>query len=168
MEVRPRPRFERHTIYDFDALRERLTLALEQRGGTITGEVLDSHAQFMIEKSRRHTWSPYLSLTFTPIETDGPERLRIRGLFGPNPAVWTLVATLYGLSAFITFIGIVVGWSQLVAESSPTGFFAIAAGGLLAVVLYLLSLSGQTLAQEQMQELANLIDGAIGDDDSSA
>ncbi|MCA8959245.1 MAG: hypothetical protein KDC38_01980 [Planctomycetes bacterium] len=161
MDARPRPRFERFTTIEPELLRERLKCAIQQSGGQLVGEVLANHAQIMIAGDRRHTWSPCMTLTYVSIEDESGSRLRIRGLFGPHPALWTLVATLYGFAAFVTFVGIMVGWSQWLLDWTPSGFLAVPAGLLIAVVLYLVSLSGQALAHDEMHELSRLVETAI-------
>lgn len=164
MDIRSRPRFERFTGVDPDVLRQRLRDRIAGSAGTLAGEVLDNHAQLMISGARRHSWSPCLTMTFMPVdgaedgEHDSGRRLRIRGLFGPHPALWTLIATLYGLSAFLVFVGLMVAWSQYIVDHSMSGLFGVAAGILLAAIVYVVSLSGQSLAHDEMLELARVLD----------
>lgn len=161
MTIRPRPRFERYTSLEANQFRERLVSAVDQAGSDLSSEVLENHAQIMIGRSRRHTWSPCLSLTFTALEDENGRRLRIRGLFGPHPSLWTFIATLYCFSAFLIFFGTMVGWSQSLIDSRPWGFLGVPAGIVLGVALYGVSMSGQALAHAEMDELSTLLDSAL-------
>ncbi len=163
MDVRLRPRFERFTTTDLTVVRERLRDAIRTSDGALTGEVLDTHAQVMIGDARRHSWSPYMTLSFVPVDDTDGERLRVRGLFGPHPALWTMIATLYGFCAFIAFVGLMVGWSQWIIDRPPWGLWLIPIGAVIALVLIVVSMSGQGLANDEMHELAALVDAAVAE-----
>lgn len=177
MSIRARPRFEKYAQLEPDRFQQRLQEALDRGGNLLRGEVLEGHAQIMVSGPRRHTWSPCMSLTYTDVpaaSSDGAtngsasRRLRVRGLFGPYPSLWTLIATLYCLSAFLGFFGAMVGWSQWLADQTPWGFVGIPAGLLLALILYGVSWSGQALARDQMDELREILEAALDDDSDKA
>ncbi|MEM7167308.1 MAG: hypothetical protein AAF581_17740 [Planctomycetota bacterium] len=161
MEARTRPRFERRTQVAPEVLRQRLKAAIVASDGDLSGEVLEHHAQVMIAGSRRHTWSPCLSITFKPIDDTTGCYLRIRGLFGPRPALWTVVATLYSFAAFVIFICLVLACSQWLLDQTPSALIGVPIGALIAGLLYAVSLSGQALAQREIGELLELLDQAI-------
>ena len=153
--------------------------------GSLRGEVLDGHAQVMIDGPTKHSWSPCLWLSYSVVGEDedvgenvadgdapgnlrtgsgdstGGKKLRVRGLFGPHPGLWTFFATMYCVSAFVIFFGIVWGWSQLLLEKTPSAFVAIPAGMALAAVLYFVSLSGRALAHDEMDALTEKLDRAL-------
>lgn len=165
MDVRLRPRFERFTTADLARVRDHLRNAIRDSGGALAGEVLDTHAQVMIGEGRRHGWSPYMTLSFVHVDdADGP-RLRVRGLFGPHPALWTMIATLYGFCAFVAFVGLMIGWSQWIIDRPPWGLWLIPAAAVIALLLLVVSISGQGLAHDEMHELAALVDAAVATDD---
>lgn len=63
---------------------------------------VDDHVFIRLPKYKQHFWSPQLHLEVNVIE---PETSILRGLFGPNPNVWTMFMFLHFLVAglFIAF-----------------------------------------------------------------
>ena len=62
---------------------------------------VDQHVFIRIPKEKQHYWSPQLHLEIEPIDEDSSE---LRGLFGPNPTVWTMFMFLHFVVAGL-FIG---------------------------------------------------------------
>jgi hypothetical protein len=62
---------------------------------------VDQHVFIRIPKEKQHYWSPQLHLEIEPIDEDSSV---LRGLFGPNPTVWTMFMFLHFVVAGL-FIG---------------------------------------------------------------
>jgi hypothetical protein len=144
-----RPRFVVATELATDEGLRRITGELGEPGCPVEGLVAGNHVDLMIPKSARHYWSPRLSLEFEPLDTG----VRVRGLYGPRPAVWTLFAMFYSALGFLAVMGAIFGYSQWLIDQTPWALWSLPIAVVAAVGAYVTSLIGQRLALEEMQFL---------------
>lgn len=153
-----RPRFEVAADLDADEALRRITGELGTAGSPVEGLVAGYHVELMIPKSTRHFWSPRLSL-----ELDAQESgVRLRGLYGPRPAVWTLFAMFYSALGFVALMGAVFGYAQWAIDRTPWALWTLPIAAALALGAYATSLVGQRLALEEMQFLHRYARGRLG------
>lgn len=122
------------------------------------GQTSGRHVTLMIKPTDRHFWSPWLGIDLT--EHNG--RSFVHGRFSPHPHVWTGFTAIYGTlvcgSLFAGFFGI----SQLMLDQPAPVLWILPITGVLAALLYTLSLVGQRLAHEQMAMLRAFLDETLG------
>ncbi|NNK79982.1 MAG: hypothetical protein HKO93_00665, partial [Flavobacteriales bacterium] len=107
-----RPRFKVVADISAEELCERLKEGLRKHNSQVVGEAHKRYANIKIPKYDLHYWSPQLTLTMEESE----DKVIVRGLFGPRPAVWTMIMFFYAFIGFaITVIG-VIGMSQITME----------------------------------------------------
>jgi hypothetical protein len=157
-----RPKIERTTEDDVETIRTRLEYALDETSLPIVGDVFSDHAEFRFVPAEVHFWSPQLKLVF-----DGrDDRTRIHGRVGPQPNVWTLFLAGYAFCAIIVFAGFMIGSSQWLIGQPATGLWFAAAGMVVALVEYLVGLSGRRLGADQTAQLRAFVDRVFPPDDS--
>jgi hypothetical protein len=62
-----------------------------------------------------HFWSTQLTLSFSEKE----EKTVIRGLYGPNPTIWTIIALGYGATGVLGFFSLFFGLSLWSLDKDP-------------------------------------------------
>jgi hypothetical protein len=116
-----------------------------------------------IPDDRRYLWSPELDLTFDGLDSDSDagEGVRVRCLFTPRPAVWTVFAFGYAVIGLIGLSGGMFGLAQLTLGQSPWALWVPVAAAALIGVVYSATFIGQGLAATQMYELRRYLDEAL-------
>jgi hypothetical protein len=113
-----------------------------------------THIWLHIKGDRRSYYSPHLHLEL--ISKDENET-HIRGLFGPDPTLWTLFMFLHFIIAgvFLFFCGMV--YSHYVLNNSMTFDFVVIGLMLLAwISLYFIAKQTRAKGHDQMRELEAL------------
>jgi len=99
---RIRPRFRVEVEMKPEEIKTHFRERLEQPGAPCVAAFFPQHVILRVPPEERHFWSPCLELS---LEEEGDHTL-IRGLYGPNPQVWTMFILIYGaigvLALFIT------------------------------------------------------------------
>lgn len=144
-----RPRFKMIVPEKPDLLLRRFADRLAGEEIACRGSVVQHHVILRMPVSEQRYWTPNLSLEFE----DHPKGTLIRGLFGPRPAVWTMLMFFYSGVGFFTLMGTLLGISQWILKMPPSGLWAFPAGLLLSSTIYLVSKSGQRLSRNQMHHL---------------
>ncbi|MDB4777846.1 hypothetical protein OAG68_00150 [bacterium] len=121
------------------------------------GQFTEDHALVSFVSSKSHFWSPWLHLEFR--ESD--QGAQIFGRFSPHPSIWTAFIFSYLSLAAIAFFSTIAGIAQSLASESPWGFLLIPLCGIVALALWLVSQTGQKLAQKEMQELKQMVVSSI-------
>ncbi|MFT7031630.1 MAG: hypothetical protein ACJA2S_000121 [Cyclobacteriaceae bacterium] len=104
-----------------------------------------------------HFWSTQLTLSFSEKE----EKTVIRGLYGPNPTIWTIIALGYGATGVLGFFSLFFGLSLWSLDKDPWVLWITAIMGVFAFVLYLISQFGQKLGVEQTFRIHQLLEDSI-------
>ncbi|MBC8329643.1 MAG: hypothetical protein H8E31_12965 [Planctomycetes bacterium] len=151
-----RPRFEFELPIAAAAAIARLREALAEPGCPCRGLVaeLQGHVDLRVHRSEQHLWSPALTLEISERDDGGA---LIRGLIGPNPAVWTLVA--FSTLAFATaaMFLLTFGMVQLGLGESPWGLWLGAACLGMVLAVWAASRLGQRLAAPQTAVLRQFL-----------
>jgi hypothetical protein len=137
-EIVLRPRFKKSMAFPAEAV-----LAAFEAEATSTKEFtvsrVDGHVFIRILKSKQHFWSPQLHLEITEDETNGTI---LKGLFGPNPTVWTMFM-FFHFALAITFVAAGIWLYTSISLDKPyvfpivimcfllLGWFALYASGRL-------------------------------------
>ncbi|MDB2463163.1 GTP-binding protein, partial [Algibacter sp.] len=116
---------------------------------------VEDHIFIKFPEDRQHFWSPQLHLDINKIDDNSSE---IRGLFGPNPTVWTLfmflhflIAALFIAFAIWTYTNITLKLSYAV-QASITLLMV-----LLWVTLYFVGSFGKASSTKDMRLLNNFM-----------
>lgn len=148
-----RPRFTLDVPGDADALIERVRSAVDDPSRRLVCRVVDRHVDITPVREERKRWSPCLSLEF---ERGGEDEgvVRVRGLVGPHPNVWTMYALSAIALVFLVVTALIVAYAQHAIGESPSSALWWSGGftGMLAG-MYGVSQVGRRLAREQTSEL---------------
>ena len=150
---RIRPRIELELADDADVVMERLRANLPECP-RCTGVSVGRHAEIFVPEEERRVWSPWLSVTADRAEDGGA---RLRGRFAPHPHVWTLYMFLSFALGFSLLVGVTWGYAQWAMDETPWALLSLPLGAVLGVALYLVSLVGQRLGGEQIEDLENAL-----------
>ena len=158
MPARMRPRFEFVAPCPPAQAAERLREALGRPEAWCRGNVYRGHAVFYVPHAEERVWSPFLSLDF-----DGyHEQTRVRGLYGPKPATWSLFLAGYAICGCLALFALVYGWAQWSIDQTPWALAVLPAAALGALVVYGLARYGQWRGRAQMEALRRFVDDAVG------
>ena len=154
--VRPRPRFDLGIDDPPDEVMQRLRDRL-RNCPDCTGASVGHHAELFVPESDQRLWSPWLSVTAD--ESRGGTLLR--GRFGPHPTVWTLYMFLSFALGFALLVFASWGYAQWVMEGTPWALYAAPVLIILGALLYGLSLVGQRLGADQMNDLRSSLERLV-------
>lgn len=124
----------------------------------LEGEGMQDHITIRVRKSHRHYWSPQLSILMQP---DDNQNIRIRGIYGPMPNVWTLFTISYLAIGTISLFISIIGFSQKTLGQDAPILWALPLLAVLAVSLYLLSQMGQKLGAAQTYAIHYFFEEAL-------
>ena len=108
----------------------------------------------------RHFWSPQLVMNVEAVEAD-ENTCELRGLFGPQPAVWTGFAAFYALSIFVAVVGGSWGGAQMALDLNPSGFIFCGVGLVAFILSYVVAWQGQRLGKDEMHQLRQYMDAQL-------
>lgn len=146
---RMRPPFRLALPVEAACLMSEVESRLASPHAALTGAVMRRHVELTVREPERHFWSPQLSVDV--LEEEGTTVLR--GRFGPQPHVWTLVMGAYGACLMVALFATVFGLSQWNLGWPPWALWGLAPSAAGAGLLYLSSLAGQRAADPQMRAL---------------
>lgn len=156
---RIRPRFKHLVIESQEHLEERICEALKKEKQFVCNH-LSNHLYIKINAKERHIWSPQLHLSF---EEESSERVVVRGLYGPNPTVWAFFFFGYvALGLASLFIGM-WGLSMYSLKGEADILWFLPGFGVAAIVLYLISQTGQKLGAQQMFDIHHFYENSVKD-----
>ncbi|GER59375.1 GTP-binding protein [Patiriisocius marinus] len=149
-EIVLRPRF---TIESTDAPDKLLATFEESKTHTVDFVIsrIDDHVFIRIPKNKQHFWSPQLHLEIYKIES---QPTIIKGLYGPNPTVWTMFMFLHFVVGTL-FIGAGVWMYTNIALGDPF-IFPIVALITLFIMWFVLYFSGRLGKQAGKKEMLQL------------
>ena len=93
------------------------------------GWVVGDHAMLELPDEEKRFWSPRLDIYLLP-DDDGT---LVKGKFGPNAVMWTMIMFFYFLFSFTGLVGLIWGLTQNSLNQSPHAFWLI----LLSMLLIL-------------------------------
>jgi hypothetical protein len=149
-----RPRFKRSVKLKSAEVMERIRSYDQLPQGVVDVTIVDMHVTFSILTQEQHYWSPQLSLEIVEEE----QGTLIKGLFGPQPKVWTMFMFLYGGLALVGLFGLMYGMVQWSLGMPATALWILLAAVILEIVCFLIARTGKQLAHEQMLQLQEQLD----------
>ena len=153
---RIRPRFKHIIRAQQDELEQHICEALKQDEQFVYS-YLSGHVYIRMEASQRHFWSPHLHLSF---EQEG-ENVVVRGLYGPNPALWALFFFAYiiiGLLALFIGMWALSLWSL---GKDLAILWTLPVLGAIALLLYVASQTGQKFGAQQMFDIHHFYESIV-------
>ena len=154
-----RPRFKRVSPQHHEEILSEIDNLLKDPLTKINGYVVDHHVVLKIPEQDQHYWSPQLSLEVEPLDEE--EGSLIRGLFGPKPSVWLMFIFFYAVLGFISFVVMIIGFSQLNLGLSARILWLLPILCFLLIMVYFTARTGQKLGKEQMYELYHFLDDRV-------
>jgi hypothetical protein len=153
-EIRLRLRFYKDVDENIDSLRQKFEKHSKITSNDYLIKAKHNHIWLDISGSKKEYWSPHLHLELEP---KGNNETHIRGLFGPDSALWTFFMFLHFMVAGIFIIFSAIAYSNYVLKM-PTKMNLIVM--LLMVIvwflLYFIAKQIRFKGNEQMNELENL------------
>lgn len=154
--IRPRIRVESELSPALLAEKVKNNLRDQQK---IEGKVLPNFITVYPIKEDQHYWSPQLTLTIEETEAGS----LIRGLYGPQPSVWTMFIFFYSFIGFATMIVALTGLSFWSLDKDASILWWVPALILLFFSLYLVAYLGQKFGQKQMIYLHHFMEECLGE-----
>jgi len=156
---RIRPRFKHTSRYSSKEIHQIIESHLDDPSCSCTGSISPGFITLKIPQEDRHYWSPQLTLSIEDQEGGSI----IRGLYGPNPRVWSMFMFGYAALGSITFFVGIIGFSNysLGADSRILWLLPLLIG--LALVLYIIAQLGQKTGAQQMFTLHHFYEDVLGE-----
>ena len=149
-----RLRFKKKSAMKPEIIFSRIEKKFDLPESQCTGWVSNKHAMLKIPEEHRTYWSPQLNIE---IEQEGEGSL-IRGLYGPNPTVWTMFVFFYSFITFIGIGGLMYGLTQVTLKHTPWAFWIVPAAGILLLGVYIIARVGQKMGDNQVTILQTFLD----------
>ncbi|HLV37982.1 GTP-binding protein [Xanthomarina sp.] len=149
-EVVLRPRFKFERNQNNEELLNLFDKAKHEQEDFIVSRS-DNHVFLRLPKHKQHFWSPQLHLEIDELETNSST---VRGLFGPNPTVWTMFMFFHFFVAglFIAFgVWAYTNWALKTTYALQVGmmFFMV----IVWVALYVIGQLGKKVGMDEMRLL---------------
>lgn len=157
---RIRPRIYVETKLSPEELHTRIKEQLGNEHSLCSGSSTKGYATICPLEEDQHFWSPQLTIT---IDTE-EDLTRIRGLYGPKPAVWTMFVFFYAIIAFAILMVSMIGLSYWSLDKPATILWLVPALILLFLTLYLVAYFGQKLGHKQMTNIHRFVEKCIGEE----
>ena len=122
-------------------------------------KIKENHIWLNIAGSKKEYWSPHLHLE---LESKSENETHIRGLFGPDPTLWTFFMFLHFMVGGVFIIFSMIAYSNFVLKNSVT--FDLIIMGLMVVVWFLLYIIAKQIRENgngQMNDLEALFEEII-------
>lgn len=146
-DVRLRPRISRVSALPPAEVRRRIEAELKEPDCPIEGRVFNSSAVLKALPAQRHFWSPHFEVGFDPAPDGGSS---LRGVFGPRPAVWSILVAAYAAIGFLGVMGVTFGISQWMLGYSPWVLWSGPLAVLMGLLVYGVARIGRRLGYDQM------------------
>ncbi|WP_281237811.1 hypothetical protein [Flavobacterium praedii] len=153
-EIRLRLRFYKDVNQNIDSLRQKFIQFTTTHSPDYILKIKEYHIWINIKGDKKAYWSPHLHLE---MESKGENQTHIRGLFGPDPNLWTFFMFLHFMIAgtFIIFCGI--AYSDYVLKKSTTSDFLVMSLMVFAwFLLYVIAKQIRRNGENQMNDIEKL------------
>ncbi len=154
---RIRPRIRVETPYSVDEIHDRIKCRLKDEAHLCHGQLTQGFATIFPPPEEQHFWSPQLTLTMEEL----PQGSLVRGLYGPQPSVWTMFVFFYSFIGFVTMIVAMTGLSFWSLGKPSAILWWVPVLLLLFLSLYLTAYFGQRLGHKQMTRLHRFIERCL-------
>lgn len=149
-EIVLRPRFSFDLTISVEAAIDAFNARKNNTEDIIISQV-DHHIFLKIPKHLQHFWSPQLDLEVFSFEEG---KTTLRGLFGPNPAVWTMFMFLHFAVASL-FIGFGI-WAYTNASLDSPYLLQLVLMGVMIIAWFVLYFAGRLGKQAGKKEMLKL------------
>lgn len=159
-EIRLRLRFYKDISENIDVVRQKFENYKANCAGSYHLKIKHNHIWMNIPEAKREYWSPHLHLELEPKENN---ETHIRGLFGPDPTLWTLFMFLHFMVAGIFIIFSAIAYSKYVLKQPPIMNLIVML--LMVIVWFLLYFIAKQIrfkGNEQMNELERMFLEVLG------
>lgn len=153
-EIRLRLRFYKEVNQNIDSLRQKFIQFTTTHSPDYILKIKEYHIWINIKGDKKAYWSPHLHLE---MESKGENQTHIRGLFGPDPNLWTFFMFLHFMIAgtFIIFCGI--AYSDYILKKSTTSDFLVMSLMVFAwFLLYVIAKQIRRNGENQMNDIEKL------------
>lgn len=150
-EIRLRLRFYKDVEENIDIVREKFQNSKKTCLQDCHLKIKHNHIWMNMPDTKREYWSPHLHIE---LETKDNNQTHIRGLFGPEPNLWTLFMFLHFIIAGIFIIFSVMAYSNSVLGEPATMYYVVMS--LMVFVWFLLYFIARQIrfkGYKQMNEL---------------
>ncbi|MCB9245573.1 MAG: hypothetical protein H6606_04010 [Flavobacteriales bacterium] len=159
MSIRVRPRFRFYVKQSAKEIEDLFRAKLREESNSYEGQVLNDYIVIRVIQQEQHYWSPQLSVSLSQED----DRTLVRGLYGPNPAVWLLFTFIHiATSVAAVFISI-IGFSNMSLGLSSMILWIIPILGLISLIMYLVARAGRKLGESQLIDLHHFFEEHIGE-----
>jgi hypothetical protein len=156
---RVRPHFEHTVDLSPSEARTRILQSVARHSPGFDVKDFPGFIGLHIGENERRYWSPRL---FLVLDATAEGTTRIHGTYGPEIEVWSVFLYGYLITGLLgTFAGI-LGFAQIVIETTPWGLWVLGAARVVGVLLYLCAQLGQKLGAWQTFQLHQAYQTAIG------
>lgn len=147
--TRIRPRISVDSVLTPKVLTQQFRDHLTENEDHVHGDIVHGYVTITPPHSEQHFWSPQLTMTIEETE----EGSHLRGLYGPQPKVWTMFVFFYAMIGFAFAVTGMIGLSFWQIDK-PFGFWwLLPVLGVLFISLYATAYAGQKLGHKQMTRL---------------
>lgn len=136
-------------LADQSKILTRIKNSVEEQSEKYEGQFTTEHALLSFQRKQRHFWSPWLHLEIRDQESSP----YLYGWFTPHPSVWTGFVFAYLVVGCLASLGLITGLTQQLLKMNAWGYYGIPVMAVAAVVLWVVSRTGQKLAAEEMIRL---------------
>jgi hypothetical protein len=150
-EIRLRLRFYKEVNQNIDSLRQKFIEFTTTKSPDYILKIKEYHIWINIKGIKKAYWSPHLHLE---MESKGENQTHIRGLFGPDPGLWTFFMFLHFMIAgiFIIFAGI--AYSDYVLNKPTASDFVVMSMMIFAwFLLYVIAKQIRSKGEKQMNDI---------------
>lgn len=150
-EIRLRLRFYKDVPENIECVREKFEKFKINCTENCQLKIKHNHIWLNVPLSNREYWSPHLHLE---LESKEENRTHIRGLFGPEPTLWTLFMFLHFMVAgiFIIFSGIAYS-NYILKMPTKMDFIIMLVMVLIWFLLYFIAKQIRFKGNAQMNDL---------------
>ncbi len=153
-EIRLRLRFYKDVKENIDSLRQKFKNHAKMNSNDYLIKVKHNHIWLDITGPKKEYWSPHLHLELEPRDNN---ETHIRGLFGPDQALWTFFMFLHFIIAGVFIVFSAIAYSNYVLKM-PTSMDLVVMLLMLIVwfLLYFIAKQIRYKGNQQMNELEAL------------
>jgi len=154
-----RPRFNKVTSMRPEEVVASIKDILAEQGCPVSGEAMTGHASIELPADQKQLWSPRLTITIE----EGPEGKgsRVRGMYSPEPGIWTLFMFLYTTIGFTIFVLLMWGSSLWALGADASVLWWVPILSILFLAIWLFARIGQRLSRHQIAILHQQIERAL-------
>lgn len=148
LSLRLRPRFEIEVALGRDEAYQRMRRRLEEGSPPWHVALLNDQIEVSPRQRNLHFWSPYLKVA---LHEEGENRTKLRGRFGPNVNLWTLLVAIYAICGLVGTTGLLIAFSQWQLGLEMSGWLLTLGCTVVAFLVWGGAQLGQRFAQQQME-----------------